>query len=118
MENKKNLFLLLKENLELSDQEAEIFLLIIFEGKKNLEEISSHFNYSLDNCKKIILSLISKGILLEYSNNLYESFHPRFVVTNRYKRLCYEKKIELQKNKIIDNLGLTLEKHYDSVRTK
>jgi hypothetical protein len=62
--------------------------------------------------------LISKDILLEYSNDLYESFHPRFVVNNRYKRLCNEKKTEFKKNTIIDNLGLTLEKPYDTVRTK
>lgn len=117
-DNKEKLLQSIKVNLELTDQETAIFLLIIFEGKKTLKEISSNFNYPLDYSKKIILSLINKGILLEYSDNLYESFHPRFVVINRYKRLCYEKKIELKRNQIIDNLGLILERHYDTVRTK
>ncbi|MDX1372119.1 MAG: hypothetical protein R3321_06595 [Nitrososphaeraceae archaeon] len=118
MNENEKLLQSLKENLELTDQEIAIFLLIIFEGKKTLKEISSNLSYPLDNTKTIILSLITKGILLEYSDNLYESFHPRFVVINRYKRLCYEKKIELKRNQIIDNLGLILERHYDNVRTK
>ena len=30
-------------------------------------------------------------MVIEYSSNMYETFHPRFAIINRYKRLCLEK---------------------------
>jgi len=109
---------LFKKELQLSDREIEIFLLIINKGMMNLEQIS--FNLVLDKsqCKKIIESLITKNMIIEYSTNLFETFHPRFAIINRYKRLCLENKIELQKNFLIDNLAIVLEKPFDAARTK
>jgi len=109
---------LFKKELQLSDREIEIFLLIINKGMMNLEQIS--FNLVLDKsqCKKIIESLITKNMIIEYSTNLFETFHPRFAIINRYKRLCLENKIELQKNLLIDNLAIVLEKPFDAARTK
>lgn len=109
---------LLKQNLELSDEESKIFLYIIIEGMKSIKEISDHYGIPINYCKKLIVSLISKNMLLEYSQDLYEVFHPRFAVINRYKRLCEKKNLEFKKNSLIDSLGLLLEHPYDIARTK
>ena len=74
---------LLKQYLELSDEETKIFLYIVIEGMKSIKEISDHNGIPINACKKIIVSLISKNMLLEYSQDLYEVFHPRFAVINR-----------------------------------
>ena len=109
---------LVKQNLELSDEETKIFMYIVFEGMKGIKEISDHCGITVNGSKKLIVSLISKNILLEYSQDVYEVFHPRFAVINRYKRLCEEKNVEFKKNSLIDSLGLFLEHPYDIARTK
>lgn len=109
---------ILKTELRLSDLEVEVFLLIINKGMMNLEQISLNLDLDKSRCKKIIESLIIKNMIIEYSNNLFETFHPRFAIINRYKRLCIENKIILQKNLIIDNLAIALEKLFDAARTK
>ena len=107
-----------KTELQLSDVEIKVFLLIISKGMMSLEQLSSNLDLDKSQCKKIIESLIIKNMIIEYSTNLFETFHPRFAIINRYKRLCIENKIALQKNLIIDNLAIALEKPFDSARTK
>jgi hypothetical protein len=107
-----------KTDLKLSDLEIEIFLLIINKGMMNLEQISFNLHVDKLQCKKIIESLIIKNMIIEYSNDLFETFHPRFAIINRYKRLCLENKIVFQKNLLIDNLAIVLEKPFDAARTK
>ncbi|HEX2407978.1 MAG TPA: hypothetical protein VHJ38_12315 [Nitrososphaeraceae archaeon] len=107
-----------KRELQLSDLEIEIFLLIIYKGMMSIEQLSINLQLDESQCKKIIESLITKNMIIEYSTNLFETFHPRFAIINRYKRLCIEKKIGLQKNLIIDNLAIALEKPFDAARTK
>ncbi len=107
-----------KTELQLSDLEIEIFLLIINQGMMSLEQLSYKLYLDKSQCKKIIESLITKNMIIEYSTNLFETFHPRFAIINRYKRLCIENKTALKKNLIIDNLAIALEKPYDAARTK
>lgn len=107
-----------KRELQLSGLEIKVFLLIISKGMMSLEQLSSNLDLDKSRCKKIIESLIMKNMIIEYSTNLFETFHPRFAIINRYKRLCIENKIALQKNLIIDNLAISLEKPFDAARTK
>jgi hypothetical protein len=57
-------------------------------------------------------------MIIEYSVNLYETFHPRFAIINRYKKICLENNIVFKKNLLIDNLAIVLEKPFDAARTK
>ena len=107
-----------KKELQLTDMEIEIFLIIINKGMMNLEQLSVNLGLDKSQCKKIIESLISKNMIIEYSTNLFETFHPRFAIINRYKRLCLENRIALQKNLLIDNLAIALEKPFNAARTK
>lgn len=107
-----------KNELQLSDLEIKIFLLIISRGRLELQHISLELNLDSLTCKEMIESLIEKNMVIEYSSNLFETFHPRFAIINRYKRMCLEKDIPWKKNSIIDNLAIMLEQPFDAARTK
>jgi predicted transcriptional regulator len=107
-----------KNELQLSDLEIKIFLLIISRGRLELQHISLELNLDKSNCQEIIESLINKNMVIEYSSNLFETFHPRFAIINRYKRMCLEKDIPWKKNSVIDNLAIMLEQPFDAARTK
>ena len=107
-----------KNQLQLSDLEIEIFLLIICKGKMELQHISLELNLERSNCQEIIESLVNKNMVIEYSKNVFETFHPRFAIINRYKRLCLEQDIPWKKNSVIDNLAIMLEQPFDAARTK
>ena len=83
-----------------------------------IEQISIELNLDKSHCREIIESLINKNMIIEFSKNLFESFHPRFAIINRYKRLCSEKDVPWRKNTMIDNLAIILEQPFEAARTK
>ena len=83
-----------------------------------IDQISIELNLDKSHCRDIIESLINKNMIIEFSKNLFESFHPRFAIINRYKRLCLEQDIPWKKNSVIDNLAIMLEQRFDAARTK
>jgi len=90
---KKNLM----DELELCEEEAEIFLALIKEEKTSSENFKKLFNHItkewVKNCKK----LEQKGMIIEINKNEFQVLHPRFAVVNRYRRLCNEKNIQFKK---------------------
>jgi predicted transcriptional regulator len=106
------------KDLQLSNVETQIFLLIISQGMLKIEQISIELNLDKSHCREIIESLINKNMIIEFSKNLFESFHPRFAIINRYKRLCLEKDMPWRKNTMIDNLAIILEQPFEAARTK
>ena len=118
MYKNNNSFETFKSELELSDNDIEVFLLIVYNGMMTIDQISYNTNLSLHETKVTLDSLLSKNMILEYSKNLYESFHPKFAIINRYKNLCIERNMQFKKNMRIDNLGTVLTKPYDAARTK
>ena len=113
--NYHNIFI---TDLQLSNLETKIFLLIISQGMLKIDQISIELNLDKSQCTEIIDSLINKNMIIEYSKNLFESFHPRFAIINRYKRLCLEKDVPWRKNSMIDNLAIILEQPFEAARTK
>lgn len=106
------------KELQLSNVETQIFLLIISRGMLKIDQISVELNLDNSYCREIIESLINKNMIIEFSKNLFESFHPRFAIINRYKRLCLEKDVPWSKNTMIDNLAIILEQPFEAARTK
>ena len=106
------------KDLQLSNVETQIFLLIISQGMLKIDQISIELNLDKSHCRDIIESLINKNMIIEFSKNLFESFHPRFAIINRYKRLCLEKDMPWRKNAMIDNLAIILEQPFEAARTK
>jgi predicted transcriptional regulator len=113
--NYHNIFI---TDLQLSNLETKIFLLIISRGMLKIDQISIELNLDKSQCTEIIDSLINKNMIIKYSKNLFESFHPRFAIINRYKRLCLEKNMPWKKNSLIDNLAIILEQPFEAARTK
>ena len=104
--------------LKISKEEAKVFVSIVEKGKMDLEQISNISGSSIKEAKRIAESLITKGMIIEFSSSEYESLHPRFAITNRYKKRCQEDNITFKKNMKIDNIGKILERPYDHARTK
>ena len=108
----------LSSQLKLSTDESKTFLLIVKNGKMTPKRISKSLQIPLPDALKAAESLVNKGMLIEITSDVYESLHPRFAASNRYKILCEEENVEFKKNIKIDNIGIVLESHYENARTK
>ena len=104
--------------IKLSSLQAKIFLFITTEGKKSIQQLSDKFNLSESEALEIANSLISLGSLIDLSKTEFEAMHPRFTSVNMYRRMCEREKIEFKRNKVVDSIGVILEKPYDNARTK
>jgi sugar-specific transcriptional regulator TrmB len=113
-----NLEKILESELKLSADETRTFLFIVRNGKMTPRRIHDALQISLLEARRVANSLVGKGMLIECSPEKYESLHPRFAVSNRYRTLCEEGNIEFKKNTKIDNIGLILGDDYEDARTK
>src|ERR687883_665094 len=116
--NVNNIEEALESELGISEQEAKLFVLIVYKGKLNTEMISKMLHWSLDDADKIAKSLVNRGMIIDITKSEYESLHPRFAVTNRYRTRCEEDRIIFKKNTKVDNIGMLLEGHYNNARIK
>src|ERR671939_1943915 len=116
--NMKNIEQVLQSELRISEHEAKLFVLIVYKGKVNTEMISKMLHWPIDDADKVAKSLVNRGMIIDITKTEYESLHPRFAITNRYRRRCEEDRIPFKRNIKIDNIGLVLEKSYEDARTK
>lgn len=108
----------LVSELRLSSDESRVYLFIVKVGKITPDRVSKALGIPLPRAFRAAESLVKKGMLIETSLKEYESLHPRFAASNRYRMLCEEENIELRKNVKIDNIGRALQDQYESARTK
>ena len=108
----------LVSELKISRQETKVFVLIIKNGKMDNEKMAKLLNWSIEDTDKVVKSLINLGMVIKINESDYESLHPRFAITNRYRRLCQEYNLPFKKNLKIDNIAILLERPYDHARTK
>ena len=104
--------------IKLSSLQARVFLFITTNGKQTIQNISKQFNISESEALDIATSLVSIGSLIDLSKTEFEAMHPRFTAVNMYRRMCERENIEFKRNKIVDSIGVVLEKPYDNARTK
>ena len=104
--------------IKLNPIEAKIFLLITCYGKMDYSLIASKLNISKDLALKTGKDLISLGAFIDISETEFEAMHPRFTAVNMYRRFCERENIDFKRNKIVDSIGVILEKPYDDARTK
>lgn len=116
--NPNNLEEVLISELHISEEEAKMFILIVKSGKLNAEKISMMLKIRFVEALRLAKSLIEKGMLIETTSKEYESLHPRFAISNRYRIRCQEDNINFKRNTKIDNIGFVLEHHYENARTK
>jgi sugar-specific transcriptional regulator TrmB len=105
--------------LKISEDEAKVFIAIVKTGKMGPAKISIALGWS-DEHRALVTakSLVDRGMVIEITDTEFESLHPRFAITNRYRRRCEEEGIPFKKNLKIDNIGITLERPYENARTK
>jgi hypothetical protein len=105
--------------LKISADEAHAFIAIVKNGKMDAAKLSSALAWG-DEQRALAAakSLVGRGMVIEITKTEFESLHPRFAITNRYRRRCEEDGIPFKKNLKVDNIGIVLEKPYEDARTK
>jgi len=105
--------------LKISEDEARVFLAIVRNGKMDAAKISDILGWADEKRALDAASgLVNRGMVIDITKTEFESLHPRFAATNRYRRRCEEEGIAFKKNLLVDNIGIVLEKPYDDARTK
>ena len=108
----------LVSEIRLEPIQAKVYLLVTISGKMSAEQIAEKLKISVDDAKKSSESLMKFGAFIDISETEFEAMHPRFTAVNMYRRMCERENIEFKRNKIVDNMGVILEKPYDDARTK
>ena len=105
--------------LKIGEDEAKVFLAIVKKGRMDPAKISDALGWSDQRrAHDAATSLVSRGMMIEITKTEFESLHPRFAITNRYRRRCEEDGIPFKKNLHVDNIGIVLEGPYDDARSK
>lgn len=108
----------LVSEIQLTHIESKIFLLVTCNGKMDSTTIAKHLDIDIDQADVASKNLISLGAFIDLDHSEFEAMHPRFTAVNMYRRMCEKNNIEFKKNKIVDSIGVILEKPYDDARTK
>jgi hypothetical protein len=104
--------------IKLDPLQAKVFLLVTCYGKMSPNTIAEKLKISIDDALNTAKSLMVLGAFIDISETEFEAMHPRFTAVNMYRKLCERENIEFKRNKIVDNIGVILEKSYDDARTK
>ena len=104
--------------IRLKPIEAKVYLLVTCYGKMSSAKIAEKLKISLDDAQNAAKNLVTIGGFIDFSKTEFEAMHPRFTAVNMYRKMCEREKIEFKRNKIVDNIGVILEKPYDDARTK
>jgi len=108
----------LVSEIRLDPIQAKVYLLVTCYGKMSSTKIAEKLAISLDHAQKAAKELITLGAFIDFSETEFEAMHPRFTAVNMYRKMCERENIEFKQNKIVDNMGVILEKLYDDARTK
>ncbi|MDH3677218.1 MAG: hypothetical protein OEQ12_02835 [Nitrosopumilus sp.] len=104
--------------IKLNSIQAKTFLLVTCYGKMNIPQIAEKLNISKDLALETAKDLMNLGAFIDISETEFEAMHPRFTAVNMYRRLCERENIEFKRNKIVDSIGVLLERPYEDARTK
>jgi sugar-specific transcriptional regulator TrmB len=117
--NSSNMEQVIVSELKISEDEAKVFIVIVKKGKMNPAKISSALGWNDEQrAFAAAKSLVNRGMVIEITKTEFESLHPRFAITNRYRRRCEEERMSFKRNLKIDNIGIVLERPYEDARTK
>ena len=104
--------------LKISEDEAKVFIVVVKNGKMTPARISDLLGWSdAQRALTAARALITRGMMIDITTTEFESLHPRFAVTNRYRRRCEEDGIPFKKNLRVDNIGIVLEAPFEDART-
>ncbi len=104
--------------IQLTDIQARVFLLLVTKGKMTYQKISEILKITNDEALSTAKDLVGLGGFIEMSETEFETMHPRFTAVIMYRRMCERNNKEFSKNVTVDNIGVALEKPYEDARTK
>ncbi len=104
--------------IRLTKNQADVFLLVVLEGKMSVSQIAKLSDITIDEARETSQKLVELGGFIDMPETEYEAMHPRFTAVNMYRRMCERENIDFKKNSVVDNIGIALEEPYDDVRTK
>jgi predicted transcriptional regulator len=104
--------------LNLSQNEARIFLLLTQKGKCGIPRICSELELEESLVTLALNGLVDHGMIFKLTSTEFQSFHPRFSVANCHRMNCQSLGIGLKMNSKIDALGTMLENYYEFARPK
>lgn len=104
--------------IKLNPPQAKIYLLITCYGKMTPLQIAEKLKISTDLALQTAKELMELGAFIDITKTEFEAMHPRFTAVNMYRRFCERENIEFKRNKIVDSIGVVLEKPYEDARTK
>jgi sugar-specific transcriptional regulator TrmB len=117
--NPSNMEQVIISELKISEDEAKVYIAIVKKGKMDASKISGALDWNDEQrALSAAKSLVNRGMVIEITKTEFESLHPRFAITNRYRRRCEEEHIPFKRDVKIDNIGIVLEKPYEDARTK
>ena len=117
-ENTEKIIKSLVLELDLSENEALIFLYIAERGKSTIGIISTDLHIDEECVVSSIRTLVEHGMIFNVTSSEYETFHPRFSIVNGHRFKCDMLGVPFKKNIKIDLLGAMLEERYEYARTK
>lgn len=115
---RRNCDFTLRSLLGLDPNEAQLYLLVVYSGKMTVSKIAEACNWNEEKARLYATMLKEKGMFIEIDDDKFESLHPRFALSNRYRRRCNDQGIGYGRNDKVDSLANYLEKYYDLARTK
>ncbi len=104
--------------IHLDSIQARVFLLVTCSGKMSPDEISKKLQIPVDEAENASKDLMNLGAFIDITPTEFEAMHPRFTAVNMYRKMCERENVEFKRNKVVDNIGVNLEKLYDDARTK
>ena len=104
--------------IKLSENQVEVFLLVVTKGKMSVSRIADLSGITINEAKETSQKLVELGGFIDMPKTEYEAMHPRFTAVNMYRRMCERENIDFKKNLVVDNIGIALEDPYDDARTK
>ena len=104
--------------IKLSENQADVFLLVGMKGKMSASRIADLSGITINEAKETSQKLVELGGFIDMPKTEHEAMHPRFTAVNMYRRMCERENIAFKKNLVVDNIGIALEGPYDDARTK
>lgn len=104
--------------IKLQPLQAKVYLLITCNGKMSSVTIAKKLKISEEDAQKASRDLMTLGAFIDITETEFEAMHPRFTAVNMYRRMCERENRSFGRNKIVDSIGVILEKPYDDARTK
>jgi len=83
--------------IKLSENQAQVFLLVVMKGKMSVSRIAELSDMTIDEAKETSQELVGLGGFIDMPKTEYEAMHPRFTAVNMYRRMCEREILILKK---------------------